>query len=109
MHRFTIGVFAALATWATTAAAHTVHAPIARNLVDGICPRGADWVNDVEGELAGKLSPTAKIYLPGSDEFDAASARWSALEAPKVNVVVVAGIPDDVAVTVSFSSLSDSF
>ena len=51
-----------------------------------------------------RLSPNSKIYLPQSPEFDRATARWSALEAPNVNIVVVPGTEKDVAETVSLPS-----
>lgn len=101
MHWFGIELLAAVAGWAATSAGANV--PIARNWLRGICPRA----EDVQ-ELGRKLSCRAKIYFPGSDEFDAASARWSALGAPKVNVVVVPGTENDVAETV-FSSFSIPF
>lgn len=96
MHWLKIELLAAVAGWAASSAGANV--PIARNWLRGICPRA----EDVQ-ELGRKLSCRAKIYFPGSDEFGAASARWSALGAPKVNVVVVPGTENDVAETV-FSS-----
>lgn len=95
-----IGVISALAACVTSTVAHDVHGFRGRNSINGICPRGGDLAGDVEGELIGNLSDAAKVYLPGSDEFDTASTRWSVLEAPKVNVVVVPGTADDVAETV---------
>ncbi|KLJ06466.1 hypothetical protein EMPG_10142 [Blastomyces silverae] len=55
-------------------------------------------------ELGRTLSSTAEIYLPGSDEFDAAVARWSNLAVPVANVVVVPGTEDDVVKTVKFAN-----
>jgi hypothetical protein len=52
--------------------------------------------------LAPKLSTAAKIYLPGSSEFTNHTARWSSLEAPTPNVVIVAGTDQDVAKIVSY-------
>lgn len=53
--------------------------------------------------LASRLSSTSSIILPGAagGEFDAAVARWSNLDPPTANVVVVAGTEDDVVQTVS--------
>jgi len=53
------------------------------------------------GQLTSALSSTARLFLPGSSQFDATSQRWSALEAPKVNIVIVPGTEEDVAMIVS--------
>ena len=97
MHQFTIAVVTALAAWAMGAAARPA-----------VCPRGTKWVDDVQKELAPKLSDSAEIYLPGSGGFDEASTRWSVLEQPEVNVVVVPGTTEDVAETVGFLFVSDT-
>ncbi|KAK2761671.1 hypothetical protein FQN54_001499 [Arachnomyces sp. PD_36] len=104
MHRFSVAAITALAACVTSSAAHVAHAFGARNSVNAICPRGGDWVDTIEKDLASKLSPAAKIYLPGSDDFETASTRWSVLEAPKVNVVVVPGTADDVSETIQFAN-----
>ena len=96
MHRLTLEVLTAVAAWAITSACQKV--PVARNWLGGVGPRG----NDDLKELGEKLSPAAKTYFPGSDEFEETSARWSVLDAPKVNVVVVPGTENDVAETVNF-------
>ncbi|KAL4865193.1 hypothetical protein BDV12DRAFT_200385 [Aspergillus spectabilis] len=44
-----------------------------------------------------------QIYFPGSDEFEAATTRWSVLESPTVNIVVVPETEDDVVKTVKFT------
>ncbi|KAK2872133.1 hypothetical protein FQN49_002524 [Arthroderma sp. PD_2] len=97
----------ALAAWATGSAARNVHR---RN--DGlvrVCPRAAgdSWVDDIQSQLVPKLSNEAKVYMPGSGEFDDANNRWSALEAPKVNVVIVPTTADDVVETVKFANKKD--
>ncbi|KAI0458562.1 putative FAD-dependent oxygenase [Xylaria acuta] len=51
-------------------------------------------------ELRNPLSPAAAVYFPGSAEFEAATIRWSELDTPTVNVVVVPATEDDVAHTV---------
>lgn len=56
-------------------------------------------------QLARNLSPNAHIYLPGSDEFNSLSARWSNLSMPVANVVVVPSTENDVVQTVSHSLL----
>lgn len=54
--------------------------------------------------LASRLSSTSSVILPGAgDEFDATVARWSNLEPPMANIVVVAGTEDDAIKTVSTS------
>jgi hypothetical protein len=97
MHQLRMEVITAVAAWAITSACQS--APIARNLLGGLSPRGE------YDDLKQNLSPTAKIYYPGSEEFEEASERWSVLDAPTVNVVVVPGIENDVAETVIFSFL----
>jgi hypothetical protein len=102
MYRLKMEVVTALAAWAITSACQDV--PSTHNWLQGLCPRG----NDVR-ELGVKLSPTAKVYFPGSDEFEVASTRWSVLGAPKVNIVVVPGTENDVVETVNFSFFFPSF
>jgi hypothetical protein len=51
--------------------------------------------------LAPKLSPNAKIYLPGTKEFATYTTRWSNLEAPTPNIVVAPGTEKDVQKIVS--------
>ncbi|KAL4876409.1 hypothetical protein BJY04DRAFT_231588 [Aspergillus karnatakaensis] len=66
----------------------------------GFCPR-----DDPELQLFGEvLSDTAEIYFPGSSEFDAATNRWSVLQTPTVNIVVVPGTEGDVAETVKYAN-----
>lgn len=59
-----------------------------------------NWVEDIKTELVPKLSPEAKVYLPGSGDFDTASARWSALGKPVVNAAISAAVAQDVVETV---------
>jgi hypothetical protein len=47
--------------------------------------------------LAPELSRTTEILLPGSDEFTKHTVRWSNLEPPTPNVVIVPGTEKDVA------------
>lgn len=51
--------------------------------------------------LAPSLSAKAKIYLPDATEFNSLTVRWSNLEVPTPNVVVVPGTENDVAKIVS--------
>ncbi|KAK5989605.1 FAD-linked oxidoreductase chyH [Cladobotryum mycophilum] len=54
--------------------------------------------------LEEKVSNATQIYFPGSGQFADATSRWSVLETPQVNVVVVPGTVDDVAETVKFAN-----
>ena len=47
--------------------------------------------------LAPELSRTTEIFLPGSNEFTTYTIRWSNLEPPTPNVVIVPGTENDVA------------
>jgi hypothetical protein len=67
---------------------------------------GTIWSRDADyKELSEKLSPSAKAYYPGSDEFEKANTRWSNLEVPTVNIVIVPGTENDVVETVSCYTL----
>ncbi|KAK3381236.1 FAD-dependent oxygenase [Podospora didyma] len=65
----------------------------------------AQWPAIDNENLAARLSSTTKIYLPGSNGFNASGERWSYLEAPKVNIVVVPATENDVVQTVKFAAL----
>ncbi|KAK2746295.1 hypothetical protein FQN55_005723 [Onygenales sp. PD_40] len=104
MRQFTVGAILALVAWVGSTATQTVQASQTTSSVDDARGQENDWLDELKNELEEKLSPTAEIYFSGSDEFEATSARWSVLEAPKVNVVVVPGIPEDVAQTVKFAN-----
>lgn len=80
----------------TAVAACVVAVPVAGNWLPELSHRQ----NIDLSRLAEKLSPTAKIYYPGSAAFDDASSRWSVLDQPRVNAVVVPGTENDVAETV---------
>ncbi|KAJ2903494.1 FAD-dependent oxygenase [Zalerion maritima] len=77
-----------------------------------VAPRGdGSWIEggvspraNALQQMGAQLSAEAEIYFPWSDEFDAATTRWSVLEAPKVNVVVVPGTAEDVALTIKFAN-----
>jgi hypothetical protein len=89
---------AALLAWAAAVACRDVSAP--GHEARGDCPAGgANYT-----QLAAKLSRTAQIYLPGSDAFDAAVARWSNLSTPVANVVVVPSTEHDIVETVRLLS-----
>lgn len=83
-----------MAAWVVTSAGLTI--PVSDDGVGAICPRGdADFA-----KLGQQLSSTAQIFFPGSTEFTLATTRWSNLDTPTVNVVVVAGTANDVSLTV---------
>ena len=96
-------VISAVTSWFMSLACQSV--PITRNWLGGFTPCQIDDLT----ELGKKLSPSAKIYYPGSEDFEEATARWSVLDAPKVKVVVVPGTENDVVETVIFSSFLLSF
>ncbi|TDZ67831.1 FAD-linked oxidoreductase chyH [Colletotrichum trifolii] len=98
MYRFKVEVAAALTAWATISACMSI--PVAPQMLSGICARDTS-------ELGERLSSTAKIYSPGSAEFETASTRWSNLQAPTVKLVVVPGNENDVAETVRFANEKD--
>ncbi|KAL7625748.1 hypothetical protein AAE478_004971 [Parahypoxylon ruwenzoriense] len=90
-------VVTALAAWAISS---TCRNNIAQSMFGGICRRTVDDVN----ELVARLSPNAHVYLPGSDVFTQATTRWSVLDTPGVNVVVVPSVENDVAETVKYAN-----
>jgi hypothetical protein len=53
--------------------------------------------------LAPALSQTAKIYRPGAPEFTTLTTRWSNLEPPTPNIVIVPGTEKDVSEIVSLT------
>src|SRR5690348_2202366 len=61
--------------------------------------------DDLSRGLNNLLSSQAVIYTPGSPEFEKATTRWSELETPTVDVVVVPATEDDVAHVVSLLPL----
>lgn len=75
--------------------------------LQGKCPS-----SDVDIKAFAKsLSHTAEVYYPGSSGFENVTTRWSVLEEPQVNLVVVPGTENDVAETVShpIKPLSNAF
>lgn len=53
--------------------------------------------------FANQLSKNAQIYVPNDSQFKTYTVRWSNLEAPTVNVVVLPGTEQDVSKIVSGS------
>ncbi|GAW22033.1 hypothetical protein ANO14919_115680 [Xylariales sp. No.14919] len=64
------------------------------------CPADCDSPDGLFQELKNSLSPAAAIYLRGSKEFEAKTARWSELDTPTANIVVIPATEDDVVDTV---------
>ncbi|OQD77907.1 hypothetical protein PENDEC_c002G03007 [Penicillium decumbens] len=88
MYQLKLEVLTAIAAWAF----HAASSPSSDcDNLDGLCPRDDDLK-----ALGAKLSTTAKVYYPGSSGFANVTTRWSVLEEPKVNVVVVPGTENDV-------------
>lgn len=96
LYRFKMELIASAAVLSSIASGLDVN--VARGL-SGVCPRDSEYA-----KLGCSLSPGSKIYFPGSAEFTAATARWSNLAPPKVDVVVVPATEDDVSKTVSICS-----
>ncbi|PWY89912.1 FAD-binding domain-containing protein [Aspergillus heteromorphus CBS 117.55] len=101
MPRFKMEVVTAIAAWAFAAACNQL--PSSANWLDGLCPLGD---NDFKS-LGGRLSNSSKVYFPGSSGFTNATTRWSVLDEPEVNVVIVPGTEDDVAEIVRFANKKD--
>ncbi|KAG8163960.1 hypothetical protein KVR01_005878 [Diaporthe batatas] len=53
------------------------------------------------------LSDGAEVYVPSDEPFAALTVRWSNLEPPSPNVVVVAAIEEDVSQAVAFAYKND--
>ncbi|GAP93388.2 putative FAD-dependent oxygenase [Rosellinia necatrix] len=51
-------------------------------------------------DLTNSLSSDAGVFFPGSDEFQAATTRWSELDTPTVDIIVSPATEEDVARTV---------
>lgn len=98
MHWIKIEAILAVAGWAIVPVC--AYAPVPRNSLRGETP-----ITDL-GKLGKKLSKAAMVYYPGSDEFELASKRWSVLDAPTVNIVVVPATENDVVETVCFVQLT---
>ena len=60
----------------------------------------------VQLELGPFLSKNASIYFPNSAQFANLTQRWSAAVDPNFAIVVVPGVAEDVAATVSSSLLA---
>ncbi|KAI0383382.1 FAD binding domain-containing protein [Hypomontagnella monticulosa] len=85
---------AVLSAWATAAAGAGL--PDAHKLTARASPNYSS--------LKCRLSKNAEVLLPGSDAFTEASARWSALEEPIANAVVVPATENDVVETIKFAN-----
>lgn len=92
-------VVTAVVAWALSSAGFSM--PDAGNWLDALYPRGSspNW-----NMLQSELSSSAQLYFPNSTEFGPATARWSVLDEPTAEVVVVPGTENDVAVAVSVVS-----
>ncbi|KAK7421591.1 hypothetical protein QQX98_002058 [Neonectria punicea] len=98
MHWFKTEVLTAVAAWVVTSACASL--PVRRDALQGNCPRSTKDLS----KLVKKLSNGTKIYFPGSDDFTTATTRWSVLDAPKVNLVVVPFTENDVVETVKYAN-----
>ncbi|KAI0446132.1 putative FAD-dependent oxygenase [Xylaria telfairii] len=91
MRRFGVALLSACALCATTTTTTTT---------TNNPPANCKSPDKLFQELKKLLSPATAIHLPGSDEFEAATTRWSELDTPTANIVVVPATEDDVARTV---------
>ncbi|OAA50360.1 FAD binding domain protein [Metarhizium rileyi] len=98
MTRLKMEVVAAVAAWALTSACYNL--PTVQDLVPGLCSGDLGSPQ----ELRQILSPGATVYLPDSEGFSNASIRWSTLELPTVNLVVVPATEKDVSETVKYAN-----
>ncbi|KAH6658340.1 FAD binding domain protein [Truncatella angustata] len=89
MRGFNFVIFAAVAACSVVSASG-----------ESVCSRAAASVS----RLKEVLSDETLIYLPGTPEFIAASTRWSVLDAPTPNIVVVPASESDVVSTVKFAN-----
>ncbi|KAI1361510.1 FAD binding domain protein [Xylaria arbuscula] len=89
-------VVMAAAAWAITAICHTF--PSSNTL--GLCGG-----QQIESLLHGKLSAGAQIYFPGSAGYANATNRWSVLDAPTTNIVVLPSVANDVSEIVKAANL----
>nr|AUM60060.1 hypothetical protein [Hypoxylon pulicicidum] len=65
------------------------------------------WPEKHVRALKDALSAASKVYYPNSTEFNTLSARWSTLDEPEVNVVVVPSTEDDVVKIVQYAKQAD--
>ncbi|PYI01617.1 FAD-binding domain-containing protein [Aspergillus sclerotiicarbonarius CBS 121057] len=90
-------VVTAIAAWAFATASQLL--PRSSSGFDSLCSQQGDLK-----ALADRLSSAAKVYCPGSTGFTNATTRWSVLDEPEVNIVVVPGTENDVAEIVQFAN-----
>ncbi|KAF1948943.1 FAD-binding domain-containing protein [Byssothecium circinans] len=55
-------------------------------------------------DLTKRLSSGARVYWPGSEGFDASTARWSTQDAPNITITVEVSTEADVVETVKFAN-----
>ncbi|KAK7750325.1 hypothetical protein SLS62_007733 [Diatrype stigma] len=89
-------VIAAVTAWA-------IHI-VSRNLPASIVPWDIHGNGNAAAELMGRLSPSAQVYLPGSEEFTEATTRWSVLHTPTFRLIIVPHTEDDVAEAVKYAN-----
>ncbi|KAH8887629.1 FAD-binding domain-containing protein [Thozetella sp. PMI_491] len=101
VRRLKMEVLTAVAAWALSSTC--MNLPVPRSWLGGNCAkRDSDFA-----ALSEKLSSTAQIYFPGSAEFTQLSARWSVLDTPTVNVVVVPTTENDIVETIKYANSQD--
>lgn len=107
MRRFGVALLSACALCAACGTTTTTTTPITTitTTTTNRPPANCKSPDKLFQELKKLLSPATAIHLPGSDEFEAATTRWSELDTPTASIVVVPATEDDVARTVSLLAL----
>ncbi|KAH8158564.1 hypothetical protein CIB48_g9677 [Xylaria polymorpha] len=102
MRRFGVALLSACALCAACGTTTTTTTPITTitTTTTNRPPANCKSPDKLFQELKKLLSPATAIHLPGSDEFEAATTRWSELDTPTASIVVVPATEDDVARTV---------
>ncbi|KAI1155314.1 FAD binding domain protein [Nemania diffusa] len=89
-------VAAAALAWALSSTCRNLSA---HNNFWCLCPR-----QDVTTALQERLSAGAQIFSPGSTGYAQATTRWSVLDTPNINIVVVPSVENDVVETVKYAN-----
>jgi FAD/FMN-containing dehydrogenase len=94
-------VLAAVAAWAACALCRSLPADTTNQcaILGQLCP--AQGVDDA---LKRRLSPRARIYYPGTSEFNQSTTRWSTRDAPLITITVEPATENDVVETVQYGN-----
>jgi hypothetical protein len=94
-------IFAAAAAWAACALCGSLPAN-----TTNLCANVGQFCSqqDVGSGLTRRLSRGARIYYPGTTEFNQSTTRWSTLDAPFITITVEPATENDVVETVKFAN-----